>query len=201
MTRVLTAALLLASAALGVFVVAELARPPALADLARTAAGRPLPASPAAALRDDGQRRSEEVAMILARPVFSPTRRPKTDAAAPAEAAAPITSLPRMTAILVNGKLRSAIFDGAGKPTVLGEGGHLGPFTIQSIEPQQVTIVGPDGKRVVRTSFSNAPPPAPAFPTAFTPTIPQGMPLPTTPVILPPGIPTPPGPSNPGPSR
>ena len=128
---------------------------------------------------------STRSATILARPLFSPTRRPKQDAAV-RTAAAPVTALPRMTAILIDGARRSAIFDGNGKPTVLAEGGHLGPFTIQSIEPQQVTIIGPDGKRIVRTTFSNDPPPTPAHPLArnFLPPL-------AAPRRPPPGMPTP----------
>ena len=65
-----------------------------------------------------------------------------------------------MTAIMIDGTKRNAIFaatDG-GRPVVVSEGGRIGPFTVQSIEPQQVTIIGPEGKRAVRTSFDPHPP-------------------------------------------
>lgn len=199
MTQAFTGALLILSAALFLWTWTVFSRPQNLDDPLVATAARPLPAAAKATPRDDGLRRRDEVATILARPLFSPTRRPKEDAAA-APAAAPVTALPRMTAIMIDGARRSAIFDGNGKPTVLPEGGHLGPFTIQSIEPQQVTIIGPDGKRIVRTTFSNDPPPMATIPPA-----PQGFlpPPPPSQIVLPPGMPTPfpPGLSNLGPAR
>jgi hypothetical protein len=119
-----------------------------------------------AAARDDEQRRRDEVASVLARPVFSLSRRPRDVAARPVPAA-PATILPRMTAILIDGRIKSAIFEGTGKPTVLSEGGRIGPFVIQKIEPQQVTIIGPDGKRVVHTSFATTPTTLPPPPTGL----------------------------------
>jgi hypothetical protein len=205
--RALTALLLLASVAIGVGLWSSFATPNPVGDTGITPATGRLPPAPASAARDDGQRRRDEVAMILARPLFSATRRPRQDPDAPAQAAAAATALPRMTAILINGKLRSAIFDGNGKPTILGEGGHLGPFTIQRIEAQQVTVIGPEGKRVVRTSFSNDPPPPPTLPQAMLPGPQLGTQSgtqapPPFGVILPPGTPNlVPGFPNLGPSR
>lgn len=121
------------------------ARPP----LAATApAGTASPETAAAS-------RSAFVETLLGRPLFSHSRRPP-DVAAPGTAAtSPTMPLPRMTGILIDGPRRSAIFaaSAGGKPVVVLEGGHLGPFTIQSIQPQQVVVLGPDGRRVVHTSF------------------------------------------------
>lgn len=138
-------------------------RPPIAASGEPVAEPRPLPAAPTRAAQEDAGQSTASVEAILARPLFSADRRPKQ--AAPAQAAAPAApaALPRMSGIMVNGASRAAIFAGAnGKPAVIAEGGRIGPFTVQSIEPQQVTITGPGGKRVVRTSFDPNPAAAPA---------------------------------------
>ena len=190
MRRVLALLLLAASAAVGQWVWAEWERPVQAGDAPAPGATRALPAVAVKPASDDSQRRRDELAMILARPVFSQTRRPKEEPGQPAPAAAaPAAGLPRMSAILINGETRSAIFDSNGKTTVLSEGGRLGAFTIQSIEPQKVTLIGPDGKRVVRTAFSNEAPPAPG-PAGFPALMPPGLPPPPSAIVLPPGTPT-----------
>lgn len=102
---------------------------------------------------------------MLARPLFSPDRRPAAVAATGATNAP--ASLPRLAGILMDGPRRSVIFaapDGA-RPTVVAEGGNLGGFHVQSVEAGQVTIVGPDGAHVLRPSFD----PRPAAPTTPVP--------------------------------
>ena len=92
---------------------------------------------------------------LLTRPLFSQTRRPP-DVAGPASTAAGSTeAVPRMTGILIDGPNRRAIFASghAGKTVTVVEGGRLGAFTVQSIEPRQVTLVGPAGPQTVRTTF------------------------------------------------
>lgn len=103
---------------------------------------------------------------LLARPLFSQTRRPP-NVASPAAAAASADPLPRMTGILIDGPNRRAIFAGAqgGKAITVVEGGHLGAFTVQSIEPRQVTVIGPGGPRTLRTAFDPSLPPPAALPT------------------------------------
>ncbi len=123
------------------------------------AGSRPLPALAGRPAAESVDRRTHWVETILARPLFSPGRRPAAQAAV-AAAIAPVQTLPRMTAILIDGTKRNAIFaarDG-GRPVVVSEGGRIGPFTVQSIGPQQVTVIGPDGQRAVRTSFDPHPP-------------------------------------------
>lgn len=125
----------------------------------------PTLAQPAPALRTDAARPAGQAAAwaetALARPLFSPTRRP---AAAPAAAApgAP-ASLPRVTAILVSPGGKSVIFaagDG-GKPVVAGEGSQIGAYQVQSIEVGRVTVLGPSGPQVLGPSFDGNPPPKP----------------------------------------
>lgn len=125
----------------------------------------PTLAQPAPALRTDAARPAGQAAAwaetALARPLFSPTRRP---AAAPAAAApgAP-ASLPRVTAILVSPDGKSVIFaagDG-GKPVVAGEGSRVGAYQVQSIEVGRVTVLGPSGPQVLGPSFDGNPPPKP----------------------------------------
>ena len=160
MRPVLLAALALLGAGLLAAIALELQWPGSEPETAAApvASGVAPAAAPVAALGDDASTRAVAVQTVLARPLFSPTRRPP--AAAAAAAATPAATLPRMTAILIDGDRRSAIFaaTGTGKPTVIDEGGRLGAFTVQTIEAQQVTVVGPDGKRTLRTSFDPNPP-------------------------------------------
>lgn len=125
----------------------------------------PTPAQPAPALRNDAGRPAGQAAVwaetALARPLFSPTRRP---AAAPAAAApgAP-ASLPRVTAILVSPGGKSVIFAAGegGKPVVAGEGSQVGAYQVQSIEAGRVTVLGPGGPQVLGPSFDGNAPPKP----------------------------------------
>ena len=126
----------------------------------------------------------------LARPLFSPTRRPAPRAETPVPAAQ--AGLPRVAGILVSPGGRSVIFAAAagGKPVVAREGGQVGAYQVQRIEAGRVTVVGPDGPRVLVASFdASAPvrPPPGAFSGAF-PGAPPGMPPGMPPAVLP-GVP------------
>ena len=94
---------------------------------------------------------------ILARPIFSPDRRP---AAAVAGAAGSETPLPRLTGVLVTADGRSAVFAGGAQLLVVREGGQLGRFTIRRIEPGLVKIEGSDGLRLLRPTFDTERPTA-----------------------------------------
>jgi hypothetical protein len=155
------ALLVLAAAALGGIIVLELGwRLPDGDPMVPATASLPAPAAPASTpAADDAGRR---VAEVLARPLFSPGRRPAAEAAGPAAAAA---ALPRMTGVIVTPAGRRAIFvNGAGKPTVVTEGGRIGAYAVQSIEAGRVTLAGPDGQRVVATAFDPKPAPRTAAP-------------------------------------
>lgn len=92
---------------------------------------------------------------LLTRPLFSQTRRPPDGASPAAAATGGAEALPRMTGILIDGPNRRAIFasGSGGKTVTVVEGGRLGAFTVQSIGPRQVTLVGPAGPQTVRTTF------------------------------------------------
>jgi hypothetical protein len=110
---------------------------------------------------------------ILARPLFSRDRRP-TPVIAKAGSDPLLASLPRLTGVLVGPFGRSAIFasDSGGKALVIVEGGNVGPYTVQAIEPGRVTIAGPEGVRQLQPSYDAAarqalvapPPPPPPRP-------------------------------------
>ena len=94
------------------------------------------------------------VATLLARPPFSPDRRPAEQAGAQS-AGAP--GLPRLTGIIVGPFGRRAIFDGHGRESiVVDEGGRVDAYTVQSIDMAQVEMLGPNGMQRVRPAFDNA---------------------------------------------
>ena len=136
--------------------------------------------------------RSTSLDTLLGRPLFSQTRRPGTEAG-PTARTVVATPLPRMTAILIDGTRRSVIFavpgpqQGNVRPVTVAEGGRVGAFTVESIAPQQVIVLGPEGRQTVRTSFDpTLPAPAP-IPGPVAPLFP-GIALPgSTPITTPGG--------------
>jgi hypothetical protein len=91
------------------------------------------------------------VATALARPLFSPDRRPEAGATPVAGAGA---GLPRLTAILVGPFGRSAIFAGQSRePIVVAEGGRIAAYQVTAIEATQVHLIGPHGTQVMQPSF------------------------------------------------
>lgn len=91
---------------------------------------------------------------VLARPLFSPERRPLETGA---------TGLPRLAGIVMNGSQRVAIFAGPsnGHPVLAEAGGHIGAYEIRSIADDGVTVVGPDGASMVKPTFDAARPASP----------------------------------------
>jgi hypothetical protein len=96
------------------------------------------------------------VAATLARPLFSPDRRPPLDEG-PAPAAVP-EILPRLTGVLVSSSGKTAFFagDAGGKPIAIREGDRIATFTVQVIAAGQVTITGPGGKKVLTPVFDQS---------------------------------------------
>jgi hypothetical protein len=95
---------------------------------------------------------------VLARPLFSPARRPPAEQvsdqpAAEATAEAP----PRLAGVIVGPTRRSAIFaDTTGRPRIIGEGDTIGRFTVELIAPNQVTLRSAAGERLVRPGYSES---------------------------------------------
>jgi hypothetical protein len=97
----------------------------------------------------------EWIATALARPLFSPTRRP------PAQTTARVSGpvgLPRLTGVMTGPFGQRAIFAGpdGGKPLVVETGDNVGDYRVQGIENGLVTLNGPDGTRRLRPSFTAA---------------------------------------------
>jgi hypothetical protein len=78
---------------------------------------------------------------ILARPIFNQNRRPEAVASGTSDAPPP-----RLSAIIIVGGSRRAIFSAAGaKPAVVGEGGEVGAYQVKAIGAGSVALLGPDG--------------------------------------------------------
>ncbi len=94
------------------------------------------------------------IATALARPLFSPDRRPPPPGGGPG-----LAEIPRLSGILVTPAGRSAIFApaGASKPVVATEGTTLGAYVVKSIGPDEVTVVGPSGPRLLHPAFDPTP--------------------------------------------
>jgi hypothetical protein len=92
-------------------------------------------------------------ATVLARPLFSPNRRPAADATTIAGTGP--SKPPRLTGIVVGPFGRSAIFAGdGGKSIVVNEGGRINAFTVKSIETAQVYLLRPEGTDVLQPTFA-----------------------------------------------
>ena len=93
---------------------------------------------------------------ILARPLFSASRRPAAAKDTSTVGAAP----PRLSAILVSADGRSVVFDDGGKPLLAHVGSRAGPYVVTSIEDTRVMVLSPEGPRALK------PVPAPSDATA-----------------------------------
>jgi hypothetical protein len=150
MTRLST--LLLAAGGLAVVVALEVSNAPHgdVAPLREQVA-------PAAsfASRPIANHTGDWVATVLARPLFSPDRRPAN--VATTVVGGSLVGLPRLAGIMVGPFGRSAIFaTGDAKPMVVEEGAHIASYTVKSIESMQVRLLGPNGEQVLYPTFATA---------------------------------------------
>jgi len=97
---------------------------------------------------------------ILARPLLSESRRP-----VPASGLVVDDTLPRLSAIIVIGNTRHAIFAATGgKPQAVAAGSQIGVYRITSVALDKVDLLGPDGPVTVRLQFNGGAPAAPVTP-------------------------------------
>jgi hypothetical protein len=124
-----------------------------------TRPARPVSVAPSgipAAQAEPPDGRDDRLSTILARPLFSPDRRPA------ASGARSVSGLPRLAGIVVTGSQRTAIFAAppGSKPVVADEGARIGAYNVKAISEAGVTVVGPEGTTMLRPMFDTAPPPA-----------------------------------------
>ncbi len=114
----------------------------------------------------------ELAATTLARPLFSPGRRPP---APPRAAPAP---LPRLAGVSGGVWARAFLARPAGRTVVLAVGETLDGLTLRGVGPDSATLVGPDGLHVLHLAFADTTRDAPSAPltspAAATPTADAG---------------------------
>jgi len=136
---------------LATMIVLELdhATPPAGSEGGIVPSRQTAKVAPHAAAQDHSDRTDTWLATSLARPLFSPDRRP-TDVG-PDAGTGPTLGLPRLTGVVIGPFGRRAIFaaSNGGRPTVLAVGKTLGDYTVEKIEPGGVTVSGPQGRHQV----------------------------------------------------
>jgi hypothetical protein len=93
---------------------------------------------------------------ILARPLLTPARRPMRQPDAGVS-----DTLPRLSAIIVIGGTRQAIFATDGqKSQLVAEGGAIGAYRLKTVTPDRVHLLGPNGPVTLRPQFITAAPAA-----------------------------------------
>lgn len=186
MSRVLPVLLLCLALVLGGILYLEAVPGPSGTDMDERAVARvaePLQPNQRAPAENTGA----WVATILARPLFSPTRRPAAPSAEPAK---PIAEMPRLAGVLVSEAGSEAIFARPGqKPTVVRTGDRIGSYSVASISAGEVVLSGPAGAMTLHPAFASAAEQPPAAPPA-----PSSVGKPVRPVRAPapaqPGIPS-----------
>jgi hypothetical protein len=88
----------------------------------------------------------------LARPLFSPGRRPQDQQGATADG-----TLPRLSAIIVSGGTGAAVFAASGqRPQVVNQGGTIGGYVLNRIAPDHIELAGPAGTLTLHPQFTPA---------------------------------------------
>lgn len=94
------------------------------------------------------------VETILARPLFAPDRRTKSDETADYKG----SGLPRLTGIILTRDHRMAVFQAAGeKPKTVPEGGTIGTWTVDKIDHQRVMVRNSGGTMTLVPTKNTAP--------------------------------------------
>ena len=142
---------------------AELTGTPAAETEAGAAAGTlRVTAQPSAALPEPGPRPEAMVAEILARPLFSSTRRPPPHSDGPAADSG--LSDTRLTGIVTAPGHRLAIFVPTGaKALIVSEGDTVSGWRVENITPREVSLSGPEGTKTLEPKIDPnlLPPPPP----------------------------------------
>ena len=174
MSRLLLPSLCVGAACFSALILLELATGPGDPPAQRASPA----ASPAGVASDQPDPAPAQLAALLARPPFSPDRKPE-----PVQGALD-PRLPHLTGIMMSSADRRAIFAGrdGGRGTVVGQGDQLGGYRVEAISATGVTLVGADGRHDLRPTFSTAPPPVQA---ALPPPPLQLPPLPPIPAAAP----------------
>jgi hypothetical protein len=95
----------------------------------------------------------DALASILARPLFSATRRPPAKIEGPASTDPGLAGT-RLTGIVTEPGRRIAIFAVSGaKPLRLTEGESVTGWRIDSITPQEISLTGPNGTKTLQPTF------------------------------------------------
>jgi hypothetical protein len=116
--------------------------------------------------REPSTRLDELLAVALARPLFSSTRRPPQAAANDSATDSDLADM-RLTGIVTEPDHHLAIFavNGAAKPLRLTEGEAVSGWRIESITPHEVSLSGPGGTKTLEPKLDpnlvQQPPPQP----------------------------------------
>ncbi len=101
---------------------------------------------------------SQWAATILARPLLAQSRRPVPQASDQVS-----DVLPRLSAIIVIGGARHAIFVATGqKPQMVEQGGQIGVYQIKIVAPDKVDLLGPNGPITLKLQYLPTAPARPA---------------------------------------
>src|SRR5215469_7098606 len=125
------------------------------------AAARSDAASPTT--RPQNWRPEELIATVLARPLFSSTRRPPQDASSGPSGDSDLADA-RLTGIVTMPSRRVAIFAMSGdKPLKVAEGDDVSGWRVESITPREVSLTGPSGTKTLQPKLDPnlTPPPSP----------------------------------------
>lgn len=154
---------------------------PATGDEPALSARTAQPQGPTSAVpRQPSTRFDELMATVLARPLFSSTRRPPQSVANDSPSGADLGET-RLTGIVTEPGHHLAIFAvNGGKPLRLTEGEDVSGWRIESITPREVSLSGPGGTKTLEPktdpSLVQAPPPAPATVPNAAPRVPAQIP-------------------------